>query len=135
MYEVAVVGIEEVNENNSDGFNMDIINLDIKLDKEIKSITKISLSINSEYLDNFVSVDDNYVNLYVTIKSKIEYIATDLSINFKLVSINSISTVDLKKIKPSVNINTYSYVIDFGIININKNTLSIYIMYLCMVDI
>lgn len=135
QFNTSIIGIESITNNNSDGFCIDTINEQIILEKDIKSISRITLSTASKLLDLYSALNDYYMSLSVAINIKIDYISSDLSINYKIHTIHHIANICLFDIKPNNHTTITSSIVDCDILNIDGDILTIYILCLSRVKI
>lgn len=134
MYNGLTLGVTSDYEPKSNSFDIDIINQEIDLDKEILNISKITLSINSKAIDIFTSLDSVYVNILLYIHIKIEYISKDKSINYKITNINKFINICCDEDKYIKDITLYPAILDFSVSNITLNKICIYILHVCSIN-
>lgn len=130
MINIPVLGVNKNSIPLSDAFSVDIINDSIYVSKNIYSISKISLSITSEYVDTFSVLSKYYVNILVYINIKIDYLCISHSVNYHIFKINKIIPICTGDFKCSKNIPIDCKIIDVNITNFTDNNISIYLLLL-----
>lgn len=89
------------------------------------------MSIQSEFLNSYVSLDKNYNCIYISINIKFDYVCNDNSINYELISLHKLINICSKDLKYDRRCSIYSSAIDANVLNIQNNEVDFYIIFGC----
>lgn len=130
-----IFGIKKNSEPLSEAFDLNTINNIIDIDKGIYSINKLILSTSYKYLENFSILNKNYVNLLINIDIRVDYLCELKNINYCISKIEKIISICTDDVKCNKSTPIKFDILDSEIIEKNKSSIHLYILYLVSLDI
>lgn len=130
MEDVYVLGISNDYTPPSPSFCVEVDNFNLKVDKDIKSITKISTCANGLIEEIFKSLDTNYATVHLSIDIRIDYMCSQNNMNFHIFTLDKLIYVNLGSTFNKKDLNIDTEVLDLGVVNIKDKQVEIYSLVL-----
>ena len=135
MKQINMLGIKPDSEPLSEGFNLETMNYTLTIEKTLQSINKIIFSTSYKFLDTFTILNENYVNILISIDIRVDYLCESKNINYQIYKIEKIICICSGDIECSENIPIKFDILDSEVIDIDKNNIYIYILFLTSLDL
>lgn len=135
MNNINILGVNNSYLPLSNAFSIDIINKKFTFNKNILSITNINISISSDCIDTFSVLDNRYATVALDIHIRFDYICSENSINYEIVTINKLINICIGNHKFNKKITTHANMLDAGIVDIDGCVVQFYIIPICSLGI
>lgn len=135
MFSFSVIGINKDATPLSEAFSLDLINHIIYVEKNINNINKVVFSTSYKYLESFNILNNYYTNILITIDIRVDYLCDLKNINYSIDKIEKIICICSGDKRCNKSAPIKLDIIDSNIIDINKNSINIYLLYLVSIDL
>lgn len=116
-------------EPSSSSFTIDCLNKSIEV-KNLDSILRFGISISSNYVNSYSSLDKTYVNLIINFEIRLDYLDISKELNYKTFNFLDTTNICTNYDEENQFLLSNSNVIDLDVLNTTSKSIDFYIIYM-----